>query len=237
MQGATSGICDIALSSFGTLMLGWTSANLFTATDAALAFPGYSMNSTPTRGQLRLLFDDAQTFARNRFLLSTLASIGWDYGVVVAGDFGRIDGQYDLWTMMHWARASRAVEPEVVTYGPTDWEREFTRLLVNHQTPTGFNWVLSALANHNDNIVGPAGRAGWAVNSVSPDAQRPLALVRAAPATLTEGASVSFSATAQVSDAPAWTWTLGNGDTRTGASFSYAFPDDGAFTVTPPPSP
>jgi hypothetical protein len=232
IESSASNICDVSLSAFDSLVLGWMKGNQYLATDALLAFPGYSNNVNPTRGQLRSFFDANQLFVANVFLAVTNSTYGWDLGFVEGGDFSRVDGRYDLWTMLHWARAARAVEPEVVTFGTHDWERQFSRVLVNNQVAGGsFNWTLS-LGAYNDDVVGAVGRALWAVHILSPDDQRPLALVRASPPTAPEGTGVLFSATALVHDPPTWSWTLGNGQTRAGASFTYAFPDDGVFTVT-----
>lgn len=233
MTGSASGICDVALSAVDTLVLGWLKGNQYLTVDTLLAFPGYNMNVTPTRGALRSFFDANQLFVGNVFLSSTPSSIGWDLGFVEGGDFSRTDGLYDLWTMIHWARAARAVEPEVVTFGTHDWERQFSRILINHQSPdAGFTWELASLQNRNDLNAGPSGRAGWGILTMSPDEQRPIALVRASANTSPEGSSLDFTSTALVHDAPSWSWTLGNGDTRTGGSFSYTFPEDGTFTVT-----
>lgn len=233
MFGGASNICDVALSAADTLVLGWLKGNQFQATDVLLAHPGYSTNVNPTRGSLRSFFDANQLFIGTVFLNTTPSSIGWDFGFVEGGDFSRTDGLYDLWTMNHWARAARAVEPEVVTFGVHQWERQFSRVIINNQSPVaGFTWGQGSLQNHNDAIVGPSGRASWAILAISPDEQRPIALVSASPSTAPEGSSVSFSSTALVHDAPAWSWSLGNGETRTGGAFSYAFPDDGTFTVT-----
>lgn len=226
------GVCDVSLSAFDMLVLGWVKGNQYLAADTLLAFPGYSTNVNPTRGQLRTFFNDNLSFVSTVFLTQTPSSIGWDLGFVEGGDFSRSDGKYDLWTMLHWARAARAVTPEVGTFWNHDWERQFSRLLVTNQAVDGsFTWTLSLGAN-NDNIVGPVGRALWAVHVLSADDQRPLALVRASPPTAPEGTGVHFSATALVHDAPTWHWTFSSGQSRAGASFTYAFPDDGVFIVT-----
>ena len=221
--------CDISLSAVLPISLGWVGANGFSATDTRLAFPSYNGR---TRGQLRSLYDASLVYVANAFGGSTSTTYGWDTGFVEAGDFSRVDGRGDHWSMLHWARAARAVEPELVTFGPNDYARLFTRYLVNNQaTNGGWNWTYSSsLGSNNDNAVGTNGQVAWALLTLSPDEMAPVATAHASALTAPEGTALTFSG---FSTAPGvFTWDFGNGEARTGASVDYAFPDNGTFNVT-----
>lgn len=93
------------------------------------------------------------------------------------------DGRGNLWGMEHWTRAARVVQPELVSFGPNNRVRQFTRYLVGNQSADG-GWKFqytSALNSNNDNVAGAEVRAAWAVitlssdRSVAPTAVNPLA--------------------------------------------------------------
>lgn len=143
---ATAGAnCDLAQTYLPFFLYAWGGAPGFSVTDSRLAHPGFSLLSNPTRGQLRTNYNSVLTFITNTFPNGQSSNnYGWDLGYVVAGDFGRTDGQADLFNMLHLMRATRAHEPEVATLGGQDFYRAFTRYLVNNQAAAGdFNWVYS----------------------------------------------------------------------------------------------
>jgi hypothetical protein len=179
-QTAYQDVCDFSLTAAHLFSLGWFGANTFDPADTRLSFPGYN---AVTRGQLRAQFDSTLTFISNAFLLTSAGSFSWDMGFVEGGDFGRTDGRGNLWGMEHWTRAARVVQPELVSFGPNDRERLFTRYLVGNQLADG-SWNFgysSVLGNNHDNGVGADVRAAWAIitlsadRSVAPTAVSPLA--------------------------------------------------------------
>ncbi len=166
---ASNGICDFALTSAHVFGLGWVGANHFGTGDIRAAFPGYSWIS-PLRLQFRSRYDATLVFITNVFTSVSNSSIGWDMGFVEGGDFTRTDGKGDHWAMVHWARAARAVEPEIVTFGPHDYLRLFSRYLVGNQT-TGGGWTWTAsspVGNLSDAWAGAVTRAAWAVLTLTP---------------------------------------------------------------------
>lgn len=230
MAGA-NGVCDFALSAAHLFALGWVGANAFLTADTRLAFPGYS---GLTRGQLRGFYDSSLIFINAVFNTTSNGQNGWDTGFVEAGDFGRVDGLADHWSMLQWTRAARALEPELVLFGSNDHARLFSGYFINNQASDGgWNWILSTtLGNYTDSYLGPYFRATEALLVLSPDEPQPLALVSSSTSTVAEGTSVIFTGGAGAPGPVTYAWTLGNGDTRAGASFEYAFPDDGTFDVT-----
>ena len=224
------GGCDFAASAAHTFALAWVGANLNATTDPRVAFPGYSLNVNPTRGQLRTQLNSSLAFIANTFLQQWPGTQNWDTGFVVGGDFGRTDGQGNIHAMLQWTRAARVQEPELVLYGTHDWARLFSRYLIRNQLADGnVQWVYSLGANP-DNAAGPALRTAMYAIILSPDEQPPLLSANASVASAAEGTRITF--TAQSSAPGTVTWTFGNGGSATGASVDYTYPDDGAFNVT-----
>ncbi len=222
--------CDFTSSATHTFGLAWVGANLSATTDSRVAFPGYSLNVNPTRGQLRSQLNSSVAFIANTFLQQWAGYMGWDTGFVIGGDFGRTDGQGDIYAMLNWAQAARAQEPEIVLYGTHNWARLFSRYLIRNQLPDGnIRWVASPLGAHPDNAAGPALRTAMMTVVLSADEVPPIVTANASLTTTSEGTRITFNA---LSTAPGTvTWTFGNGQTATGPSVDYTYPDDGAFNV------
>lgn len=227
-----NGVCDFALSAAHLTALGWVGANAFAPTDTRLAFPSYYVNSAITRAQLRAQYDSTLVFIGNTFTGTSAGAFGWDQGFVEAGDFSRVDGRGNHFAMLHWARAARAVEPDVTTFGANAWSRMFARYLINNQAPGGgWTWTFSTTLNTNsDNYLDAHARAAFAILAMTPDDLVPVVSVSASQTNAPEGTSLTFTGLSSVPGT--FTWDLGNGDTRTGSSLAYAFPDDGTFLVT-----
>lgn len=224
------GTCDFLPSATHTFGLAWVGANLSATNDPRVAFPGYSLNVNPTRGQLRSQLNSSLAFIANTFLQQWAGSINWDTGFVVGGDFGRTDGQADIYAMLNWARAARVQEPEITVYGTHDWARLFSRYLIRNQLTDGnVQWVASALQAHPDNAGGAALRTAMMTVVLSPDEVPPIVTANASLTTTTEGTRITFNALATA--AGTVTWTFGNGQTATGPSVDYTYPDNGAFNV------
>lgn len=51
---------------------------------------------------------------------SSSGSIGYEKGFVEGGDWARTDGRGDHYSMLHWTRAARAVQPQIVLFGTND---------------------------------------------------------------------------------------------------------------------
>ena len=225
------GVCDFALSAAHVVSWGWLGANTFTAGDARLAFPGYS---ALTRSQLRTQYDGNLTFISTYFNLTSTGRNGWDMGFVEGADYGRTDGHGDHWSMLHWTRAARAVQPEIVRYGANDHARLFARyLLTNQAADGGWNWALSsALGNYNDMVVGSRGRAAWALITLSTEGMAPIASITASTLATDEGTPITFEGSAHAEGAATYVWSMGNGEVREGQRLVYAFPDSGPFDVS-----
>ncbi|MBK7073894.1 MAG: PKD domain-containing protein [Myxococcales bacterium] len=226
--------CDFTLSAGHVLALGWVGANQFDAADTRVAFPSYN---GITRGQLRALYNTSLQFINTNFALTSTGQNSWNMGFVEGGNFGRVDGRGNHYGMLHWQDAARAVEPEVVTFGPgNNWARAFSRYLINNQAANGsWNWTFSAaLGPNSDNSGGVWLRAVWAILVLSPDAIPPLAIGTSNLATAPEGTVIAFNGAASDPGTgnPVYTWDFDNGDTRPGQNVSYAFPDNGTYDVT-----
>lgn len=227
---SANGVCDFALSAAHVFALGWVGANGFATNDSRLAFPGYN---AVTRGQLRSQFNSSLVFITNVFLSTSAGQNNWDTGFVEGGNFGRVDGAGNHWSMLQWARASRAVEPQIVNYGSNDWERLFARYLVLNQAATGdWNWAFNATQPHSDDNVGFAGRTGWALLTLSPDSQAPVPIGVVSVATAPEGTPIDFTGRSTTSTTSEFLWSFGNGATANGANVTYAYPDNGMFNAT-----
>lgn len=226
---ASSTVCDFALSAANLVAWGWVGANLRSTADSRLAFPSYN---GLTMGQLRSFFDGTVTFITNTFLDTAIGMNAWDIGFVPARDFSRTDGSGDLWSMLHWTRAARAVQPEIVRFGPHDHARLFSGYLVRNQAADGgWNWVLSSMNNYNDQIVGPETRASWAIATLSAETGVvPVARASSSASTAPEGTPISFAGEGHAADAT-YVWSFGNGESREGRQVVYAYPDDGAYSV------
>ncbi len=227
--------CDFALSAAHVFALGWVGANQHSTGDGRQAFPGYALSLNPTRGQARALYDSSLAFINARFLLGTPTSTwGWDLAFVEGGDFSRTDGRADLYAMLHWARAARAVEPEIELFGTNDYARLFSTYLINNQAANGgWNWTPSTvLGNFSDQYATPSQRAAWAVLIMSPDEMQPVSLPGVSASTVAEGTDVVFTGQGNVPGAVTWAWAMGNGDSRSGSPVTYAYPDNGAFNVS-----
>ncbi len=227
-------VCDFTLSAGHVLALGWVGANQFDAADTRVAFPSYN---GITRGQLRALYNTSLQFINTNFALTSTGQNSWNMGFVESGNFGRVDGRGNHYGMLHWQDAARAVEPEVVTFGPgNNWARAFSRYLINNQAANGsWNWTFSAaLGPNSDNSGGVWLRAVWAILVLSPDAIPPLAIGTSNLATAPEGTVIAFNGAASDPGTgnPVYTWDFDNGDTRPGQNVSYAFPDNGTYDVT-----
>ncbi|MBP6847592.1 MAG: PKD domain-containing protein, partial [Kofleriaceae bacterium] len=199
-----------------------------------VAFPSYN---GITRGQLRALYNTSLQFINTNFALTSTGQNSWNMGFVEGGNFGRVDGRGNHYGMLHWQDAARAVEPEVVTFGPgNNWARAFSRYLINNQAANGsWNWTFSAaLGPNSDNSGGVWLRAVWAILVLSPDAIPPLAIGTSNLATAPEGTVIAFNGAASDPGTgnPVYTWDFDNGDTRPGQNVSYAFPDNGTYDVT-----
>ncbi len=159
-------VCDFSTTAAHLFSLGWFGANTFDPSDTRLSFPSYHQI---TRGQLRTQFDSTLTFISNAFLLTSAGQVSWDMGFVEGGDFGRTDGRGNLWGMEHWTRAARVVQPELVSFGPNNRVRLFTRYLVGNQLADGsWNSAFSgALNNNHDYYVDANVRAAWAIITLS----------------------------------------------------------------------
>jgi hypothetical protein len=169
---AADGVCDFSTTAAHLFSLGWFGANTFAPADTRLAFPSYN---ALTRGQLRTQFDSTLTFISNAFLGTSAGQLSWDMGFVEGGDFGRTDGRGNLWGMEHWTRAARVIQPELVSFGPNNRARLFTRYLVGNQLADG-SWnsqFTSALNNYHDDLVGAEVRAAWAIITLSSDQSVP----------------------------------------------------------------
>ena len=228
-NAAPAGACEFSTTSAHLFAYGWVGGNASSNTDARLAFPSYN---AITRGQLRSSYDSTLTFMSNVFRSTSTGYVNWDIGLVVAGDFARTDGQGNHWGMVHWARAARASEPELVSYGAgNDYHRLFTQYLVNQQRAGGdFTWVYSSLQSNHDVNVSSAHRAAWSMLTLTPDALMPVMSASVSTNPASEGTPLTF--TASSTELGAFSWNFGNGDTRTGAQPLYSFPDDGSFNVS-----
>lgn len=229
-----STLCDFTLSAGHVLALGWVGANQYDLADTRVAFPGYNSLS---RGRLRSLYDTTLKFISNNFALTSAGQNSWNMGFVEAGNFGRVDGRGNHYGMLHWQDAARAVEPEVVEFGPgNNWARAFARYLINNQAANGsWNWAFTSTLNQNsDSTGGVPLRAVWAILVLSPDAIPPLAIGTSNLTTAPEGTAIAFNGAASDPGTgnPVYTWDFANGDTRPGQNVSYAFPDNGTFNVT-----
>jgi hypothetical protein len=224
--------CDHGTTSGHLLALGWVGANKYTTTDTRIAFPGYSGT---TFGQLRTLYDSTTTFIVTQWAGSQSTTIGYNTGFVDGGNFDRVDGRGNHYGMLHWQDAARASHPPIETFGPHNWARLFSRYFINNQAADGgWNWVFGSTGAHSDNNGGPALRAAWAVQVLSPDAIPPLAIGEASVATAPEGTPIDFNGAASDPGTgnPIYTWAFGNGDSLPGQNVSYAYPDNGNFNAT-----
>ena len=230
-SSAATGICDFALSAAHLFTWGWLGANAFATSDARQAFPGYN---AMTRGQARNQYEGNLTFISNVFNQTSPGQNGWDAGFVEGADYGRTDGHGDHWSMLHWTRAARAVEPNIVRFGANDHARLFARYLVlNQAAGGGWTWAYSApLGSNSDNYLGPRGRAAWAVITLSTEGMAPIASITASTLAAGEGTPITFEGTNHAGGAATYTWSFGNGETREGQRIVYAYPDNGVFDVS-----
>lgn len=234
-QGGTGGSyiasynagCDFALSATMPFVYGWLGANLAPTTDTRVAFPGYS---SLTRGQLRGHYDTSLVFIANVFSSLSPGLNNWDTGFVTGGDFSRTDGLGNYFTMLQWARAARAVQPNVTTFGMNNWSRQFARFIINNQNgANGWLWNLGDTQANTDNYYGATGRATQALLVLLGDAPVPVVSLVTAPTTGVEGATLAFQGLSNV--AGTGTWRV-NGVVRgLGPTFSWTFADDGAYSV------
>ncbi|MGC3998925.1 MAG: hypothetical protein QM767_16335 [Anaeromyxobacter sp.] len=212
---AASTVCDFALSAANLVTWGWLGANQHPATDTRIAFPSHNGY---TFGQLRTAYDGVLTFIGNTFNSTAPGLNNWDIGFVPGGDFSRVDGTGDLWSMLHWSRAARSVEPPIASFGINDHARLFSGYLIRNQASTGgWSWVFSTMNNHNDNIVGAEVRAAWAIITLSgEDGVAPVAFASASVTTASEGTTIDFTGESNVAGAATYQWSFGNGQTGEG---------------------
>ena len=222
--------CEFSTTAVHLFALGWMGANTFSPSDARQAFPGFF---ALTRGQLRTRYDAVLTFMSAAFRSTSTGQINWDIGHVQNGDFGRLDGAGNHWGMVHWSRAARASEPQLVNFGAgNDYWRLFSQYFVNNQLVDGtFRWVYSVLQPNSDSIFGPAIlRHPSALISLMANDVIPVVTASASSTNAGEGTALTFIGLS--TELGTFTWDFGNGVTRTGSSATYSYPDDGTFTVT-----
>jgi uncharacterized protein (TIGR03382 family) len=224
-------VCEFSGTAAHVISLGWDGANAFSAADGRLAFPSYN---AITRGQLRAQYDATRAFIDTAFNLTVPGSYGWDTGFVEGADFTRTDGRGDHWSMLLWTRAARAVTPEILRYGANDHARLFGTYLVRNQASDGgWNWTLSAaLGNNNDGGLGARMRAAWAVLTLGRRGIAPIAWATASASTAPEGAALSFAGASFSGGDATYHWDFGNGASADGAAVTYAYPDNGSYTIT-----
>jgi len=224
-------VCEFSGTAAHLISLGWDGANTFSTADTRLAFPGHN---AITRGQLRTQYDATLTFIATAFNLTVPGSFNWDTGFVEGANFGRLDGRGDHWSMLQWTRAARAVTPEVVLYGSNDHARLFATYLVKNQAfDGGWNWAYStSLGSNNDNALGSRVRAAWALLTLGRPGLAPVAAISLPATTFSEGDPITFDGASFAGPDATYHWELGTGATGDGQRFTYAFPDNGIFTVT-----
>lgn len=226
-----NGVCDLGMTPAHVVSLGWDGAAGFSTTDARLAFPSYN---GLTRAQLRTQLDATLTFVGNAFMATTTGSVSWDMAFVEGADFTRTDGHGDMWNMLQWTRAARAVTPEVTRFGVYDHARLFTGYLLRNQAADGgWTWAqVAALGNYNDQYLGARGRAAEALLTLSRDAIAPVARASASDAVVGEGQPVALEGEAFAGPDTTYHWDFGDGTSADGAHPTHAWADQGTYQVT-----
>ncbi len=224
--------CGFTTTSLFTLTTGWLGANQFAANDTRLAFPSYN---AITRGTLRTHHDQTLAFINQFFMPGFNGSIGWNQSFITAADrsFANRTNDGNHYAMLHWQDAARAVEPEIETFGTSNWARLFSQYMINNQRSDG-RWQATNRDNISDQQGSQTLQTVWALLVLSPDAIPPLAIGNASITETTEGTSIRFDGTASDPGTgnPTYVWSFGNGQTRAGQIVDYAFPDNGIYAVT-----
>lgn len=227
----SSSACDLGMTPAHVISLGWDGAAGYSTADTRLAFPSYF---GMTRAQLRTQLDATLTFIGNSFTATLPGTVSWDMAIVEGADYTRTDGHGDLWNMLQWTRAARAVTPEVVRFGSYDHARLFGSYLVRNQAADGgWTWAqVPALGNYNDLYLGARGRAAEAILTLSREALLPVAWATASATVVGEGQPVTLRGEAFAGPETALHWDHGDGSTAEGAQVTHAWANQGTYAVT-----
>ncbi|HEV8325120.1 MAG TPA: PKD domain-containing protein, partial [Myxococcota bacterium] len=236
--------CDFTLTAGHLLAAGWLGINNFDTADPVVAFPGYSAY---TRGTLRTYYDRYLNMVGSRWLTFQESGVNtswtsglWELGSGGLADFERTDHLGNAYAMLHMQDAARAHVPALVNYGPNDWFTQFSIYLIQNQFADGHlqsDWCNNptpGVCAYSDSSYGTTFLStAWSVLILSPDAIPPLAIVDASPVATAEGTLVFFDGTESDPGTgnPTYSWDFGNGDTATGPTATYAFPDNGVYNV------